>query len=80
MKTMTCKQLGGPCNKEFQANTFEEMIAQSKAHGMEMFQKGDDAHVKVMNEMKASIATKTPQDMAQWFDMIKQRFNDTRND
>ena len=25
MKTMTCKQLGGACDKEFHANTFEEI-------------------------------------------------------
>ena len=25
MKTMTCKQLGGACDLEFIANTFEEM-------------------------------------------------------
>ncbi len=30
MKTMTCKQLGGACDKEFQANTFEEMAELSK--------------------------------------------------
>ena len=30
MKTMTCKQLGGACDKEFHGNTFEEMAEQSK--------------------------------------------------
>jgi hypothetical protein len=39
MKTMTCKQLGGACDKEFYANSFEEMADLSKKHGMEMFQK-----------------------------------------
>ena len=38
MKTMTCNQLGGACDKEFQANTFEEISEMSKNHGMEMFQ------------------------------------------
>ena len=51
MKTMTCKQLGGACNEEFHANTFEEMAEMSKKHGMEMFQAGDEAHIKAMNEM-----------------------------
>ena len=40
MKTMTCKQLGGACNKTFHANSFEEIADMSKKHGMEMFQKG----------------------------------------
>jgi hypothetical protein len=42
MKTMTCKQLGGACDKEFHANSFEEIAGMSKKHGMEMFQKGDE--------------------------------------
>jgi hypothetical protein len=52
MKTMTCKQLGGPCDTVFHAETFEEMIQQSKNHGMELFQKGDEEHIKVMNKMR----------------------------
>ncbi len=31
MKTMTCKQLGGSCSKEFHANTFEEIIQLSSS-------------------------------------------------
>ncbi len=49
MKTMTCKLLGGACDKEFNANSFEEMTELSKKHGMEMFQKGDEKHLKAMN-------------------------------
>ena len=30
MKTMTCGQLRGACNKEFHASTFEEMAELSK--------------------------------------------------
>ena len=36
MKTMTCNQLGGACNLEFRASTFEEMAGLSQQHGMEM--------------------------------------------
>ena len=52
MKTMTCKQMGGACDETFSAETFEEMAELSKKHGMEMFQKGDEAHLKIMGEMK----------------------------
>lgn len=52
MKTMTCKQMGGACDETFSAETFEEMAELSKAHGMEMFQKQDAAHLAIMNEMK----------------------------
>jgi len=33
MKTMKCEQLGGACDKEFRANTFEEIAEMSKNHG-----------------------------------------------
>jgi hypothetical protein len=46
MKMMTCKQLGGACNQPFTANTFGEIAALSKKHGIEMFQKGDAPHIK----------------------------------
>lgn len=52
MKTMTCKQMGGACDETFSAETFEEMANLSKAHGMEMFQKQDAAHLAIMGEMK----------------------------
>ena len=51
MKTMTCKQLNGACDKAFHANSFEEIAKLSKQHGMEMYQKGDNNHIKKMNEM-----------------------------
>ena len=43
---MTCKQLGGACDKVFHANSFEEIADMSKQHGTEMFQKNDQAHLK----------------------------------
>ena len=52
MKTMNCKQLGGVCEKEFHANSFDDIAEMSKKHGMEMFQKKDEAHLKAMNEMQ----------------------------
>jgi len=48
VKNMICNQLGGACDKEFTANTFDEIIDMSKKHGMKMFQKGDFAHLKPM--------------------------------
>lgn len=65
MKTMTCKELGGACAKEFRANSFEEMAEMSKNHGMEMFQSGDKEHLKAMNEMQQLM--KTPNAMKEWF-------------
>ena len=58
---MTCKQLRGACELEFHADTFEEMAAMSKKHGMEMFQKGDGPHLAAMNKMQELM--KSPEDM-----------------
>ena len=57
MKTMTCKQMGGACDESFSAESFEEMVELSKQHGMEMFQKGDEAHLKIMGEMREMMQT-----------------------
>jgi hypothetical protein len=73
MKTMTCKQLGGACDIEFQANTFEAIAEMSKKHGMEMFQKGDEAHLNAMNEMQELM--KSPETMNQWFENKRKEFD-----
>lgn len=73
MKKMTCKQLGGACELEFSAATFEEMAAMSKKHGMDMFQKGDADHLKAMNEMQELM--KTPELMNAWFENKRSEFN-----
>ena len=73
MKTMTCNQLGGACDEEFRANTFDEMAELSKKHGMEMFQKGDQAHLDAMNKMRELMTT--PEAMTEWFDSKRKEFN-----
>jgi len=72
MKMMTCKQLGGACDKEFRASTFDEIAAMSKHHGMEMFQKKDAAHLKAMNEMRELM--KEPEAIKEWFENKEKEF------
>ena len=69
---MTCKQLGGACDKEFHANTFEEMAELSKKHGTEMFQAGDKAHLEAMNSMKHLM--QDPKAMQEWFENKRKEF------
>jgi len=73
MKTMTCKQLGGACDMGFHANTFEEIAEISKKHGMEMFQKGDEPHLKAMNEMQEIMLS--PDVMNEWFENKRKEFD-----
>ena len=43
MKTMTCKQSGGACEKEFTANSFDEIAEMSKTHGMDKHKENGNA-------------------------------------
>ena len=72
MKTMKCKQLGGACEKEFHANSFDEIAEMSKRHGMEMFEINDEAHLKAMDEMRALM--QKPEAMEEWFESKKKEF------
>ena len=73
MKTMTCDQLGGACNKAFTAETFEEMAELSKQHGMEMFAQKDAAHLDAMNRMKE--ISQDPAAMQSWFEERRREFD-----
>ncbi len=55
MKTMTCKELHGPCDELIHGETSEEMIVNSQKHGMAMAAKGDQDHIKVMEKMKEGL-------------------------
>ena len=70
---MICKQLGGACDEEFFANTFEEIAELSKKHGMEMLQIGDEAHIHAMNEMRELM--KFPGAIDEWFENKRKEFN-----
>ena len=72
MKTMTCKQLGGACDIEFHAETFEEMADLSKKHGMEMAEKGDKEHLSVMEEMRKVMID--PAAMKEWIEKRRKEF------
>ena len=78
MKTMKCNQLGGACDKEFHANTFEEMAEMSKQHGMEMFQRNDEAHLKAMKEMRSLM--QDPETMETWFEARRREFESLPED
>lgn len=75
---MTCKQLGGACDKEFKGETFEELAEQSKQHGMEMFQTQDTDHLEAMQKIQTMM--QNPAEMAQWFEAKRQEFNSLPED
>ena len=44
MKTMTCKQMGGPCDIAFHGETANDVIKAQDQHLKEAVAAGDDTH------------------------------------
>lgn len=74
MKKMTSRQLGGASDKEFIAETFEEMAEMSKKHAMEMIAKGDKGYLEAMEKMK-KLSEEYPQKVQQWFEEKRREFD-----
>ena len=72
MKTMTCRQLGGACDTEFNADTIEEMTELSKNHTMEMIEDGDESHIKALREMQELMHF--PEGMNAWYENKRKTF------
>ncbi len=73
MKVMTCQQLGGACELEFRAETFEEMAEQSKQHGMQMHKAEDAKHLEAMQKMGELMAK--PGAMEEWYEARRAEFD-----
>ena len=52
MKTMTCKQMGGPCDAPFHGNTADEVIKAEDSHLKEMVAGGDETHKSARKSMQ----------------------------
>lgn len=52
MKTMTCKQLGGPCDAPFQAAKADDVIKAQDTHLKEMVVGGDASHESALESMQ----------------------------
>lgn len=54
MKTMTCRQMGGPCDESF-TGTAEELMELGGNHVNTEAEKGDAAHIEVKKLMDAAM-------------------------
>lgn len=52
MKTMTCKQLGGPCDLPLQGKDADEVINAQDRHLKDAVAGGDATHESALKEMK----------------------------
>ena len=52
MKTMTCLQMGGPCDQAFRGETADDVINAQDQHLKDMVAAGDEAHVPANKDMR----------------------------
>jgi hypothetical protein len=52
VKTMTCQQLGGPCDLPLRGNTANDVIKAQDQHLKDMVAGGDDTHQSALKDMK----------------------------
>jgi predicted small metal-binding protein len=72
MKTMTCKDLGGPCDLAHQGETADDVIKAQDQHLRDVVAAGDSAHEDALEAMNAR--WKDPSGNMGWYEETKRRF------
>jgi predicted small metal-binding protein len=72
MKTMTCSQLGGPCDFEHHGDNADDVIKAQDAHLREAVAGGDASHDRALGEMKGR--WKHPISGMKWYKSAKRDF------
>jgi hypothetical protein len=72
MKTMTCRQMGGPCDAEFHGNKADDVIKAQDVHLKEMVASGDETHRSALEAMQGR--WKRPISGLGWYRATKKAF------
>lgn len=72
MKTMTCRQLGGPCDLALDGGTGDEVIQAQDRHLREVVASGDSEHQGALQDMKGR--WKNPIAGMGWYRKVKRDF------
>lgn len=72
MKTMTCRQLGGPCDFQHHGDTADAVIKAQDKHLKEIDATGDELHKGAAKEMKGR--WKNPFSGMAWYRNTKRDF------
>jgi hypothetical protein len=72
MKTMTCKQLGGPCDEQLKGETADAVIKAQDRHLRDVVAEGDDTHSGALKDMKGR--WKHPISGMGWYRAVKRDF------
>jgi hypothetical protein len=72
MKTMTCRQLGGPCDHAHHGESADDVIKAQDQHLKDMVAAGDTAHEPALDDMKGR--WKRPISGMKWYKTAKKDF------
>jgi hypothetical protein len=72
MKTMTCRQLGGPCDLQLQGDTADVVIKAQDKHLRDAVAAGDSTHEEALKAMKGR--WKNPLKGMGWYKDTKKGF------
>ncbi len=72
MKTMTCKQLGGPCDLALRGDTADAVIKGQDRHLKDVVAGGDETHQLALTSMKGR--WKNPIAGLGWYRQVKRDF------
>jgi predicted small metal-binding protein len=78
MKTMTCRDLGGPCDLEHHGDTADDVINAQDRHLKEAEKAGDSSHQEARDAMKSR--WRHPKKSMGWYRDTKQAFADLPED
>ncbi len=72
MKTMTCQQMGGPCDLAFQGETADDVIKAQDKHLKSAVAAGDTGHAEAHKAMQGR--WKNPIKGMGWYRQVKKDF------
>jgi predicted small metal-binding protein len=72
MKTMTCRDLGGPCDVEHHGATADEIIKAQDRHLREAVRAGDETHIEARDAMKGR--WRRPKKALDWYQGVKRAY------
>ena len=78
MKTMTCTQLGGPCDLEHHGETADDVINAQDRHLKEAEKAGDATHQEGRDAMKGR--WRRPKKSLDWYNGITKAFKELPED
>ncbi len=78
MKTMTCRQLGGPCDLQHRGETADDVIKAQDRHLKEAEHAGDSTHQAARDAMKGR--WRHPKKSLGWYTDTKRAFGELPED